>query len=222
MRWQTWLGRAGTAILVSGAAAASFAAAPPADPLATTGFARLDQGAAQIRESQLRQQAPAPPQAAPSQPTRVETTVYDAWVVTCREAGSAKKTCMGMLRVMTQDRKQTLLAWQLSINDQGRWVTSVRVPPGLATKKDNRQVGGGIALQSGLEIKFGNGQPRKLAYTSCHPQVCVAEALVDDAFIRDATNNATATITVHTVAGGGVPFELSIKGVDKAVASLRK
>jgi invasion protein IalB len=77
-------------------------------------------------------------------------------------------------------------------------------------------------VQNALELKFGNGAARRLNYVSCNPQQCAAEAPVDDAFIKDAVANSTATITVYTVSGQGVPFEVPIKGIDKAISSTRK
>ncbi len=82
--------------------------------------------------------------------------------------------------------------------------------------------GGGIMIQNGLELKFGNGAARRMSYVSCGPQQCFAEALIDDAFVKEALANTMATITVQTVSGGAIPFEFAIKGIDKAISSTRK
>ncbi len=167
--------------------------------------------------------APGAPAAnAPSSPRHVETTEYDSWVVTCEDtaAGGAKQ-CVGSLSVRNQNR--TLLNWQIGSNPDGRWVTAVHIPPGLAAKHGDKTVGGPILVANGVELKFGNGPARRLSFVSCGPRQCMAEAAIDDGFVKEAVANAggKATITVHT-AGGDVPFEVPIKGIDKAIASTRK
>jgi invasion protein IalB len=61
---------------------------------------------------------------------------------------------------------------------------------------------------------------RRLSFVTCGPQQCVAEALIDEAFVKEAAANTKATITVHT-AGGVLPFELAINGIDKALTYSR-
>jgi invasion protein IalB len=45
---------------------------------------------------------------------------------------------------------------------------------------------------------------------------------MDDAFVRDLGAATTATATVHTADGRAVPFDIQLKGIDKALASLRR
>jgi invasion protein IalB len=160
--------------------------------------------------------------AAPSEPRRVETTVYDSWVVTCQDGvgGATKRTCLASLRVVTQNKK-VLVNWQIGSNQEGRYVTAIHVPSSLPVKKDNKVVGGPILVGNGVELKFGNAAARRLNYVSCGPQQCAAEAAIDDAFVKEALANSQATITVYSAAGT-VPYELNIKGIDKAISSTRK
>jgi invasion protein IalB len=171
--------------------------------------------------------APAPPPSAPAGPQRVETTAYDSWAVTCEDTvagGAVKRACLASLRVMNQNQA-VLLNWQIGFNDEGRFVTAVHVPSGLAIRQGDQTIGGPIMIANGVELKFGNGQVRRLSYVTCGPQQCLAEAPIDDGFMREAVANANAkaTITIHT-GGGPIPFDLAIKGIDKAisVASARK
>lgn len=180
-------------------------------------------GSAPIREAQARQAAPpAPAPAAPATPHRVETTAYDSWAVTCEDTtvgGVPKRTCMASLRVTSENRM--LLNWQIGLNEEGHFVTAVHTPSGLAVKQGDKTVGGPILVAEGLELKFSNGPARRLNYLWCGPQQCMAEAPIDDAFVKEALASAKATITVRTM-GGAIPFELSIKGIDKAISSTRK
>jgi len=177
-----------------------------------------------IRESQLRPQAPAGAPASPA-PQRVETTKYDSWVVVCQEGGAAaKKVCAASLRAMGPDQnaRQPLLTWELGSNKDGHFVTIFHVPPAIGIKKDNRVAGGPILIPNGVELKFGNGAARRISYLWCGPQQCVAEALIDDAFVKEALANTKATVTVYTFGGEAIPLELPITGIDKAISSTRK
>jgi len=186
------------------------AAPPPTGPTAQPGAPAAQPG------------APAAQQATP--PRHVETTQYDSWVVTCQDAadGGSKKTCFASLRVVNQN-KRALMNWQIGLNPEGRLVTAVHVPSALAIRQDNKTVGGAIRVAEGVELKFGNGSVRRLNFATCGPQQCVAEGAIDDGFIKEAIANANskANISVHTV-GGVIPFDVPIKGIDKAISSVRK
>lgn len=175
-----------------------------------------------IRESQARQAAPA---AAP--PQRVETIKYGGWVVVCEEggAGAAKKACAASLSAASpgqNNQRQVLLNWRIGLNKDGHFVTAFHVPPAMAYRKDDKVIGGPLLVQNGLELKFGNSAARRISYVWCGPQQCVAEALIDDAFVKEALANSKATVTVYTLGGEAIPIELPITGIDKAISSTRK
>jgi invasion protein IalB len=176
-----------------------------------------------VQEAQLRGAAPAAPApAAPGRPQRVETTMYGSWAVTCEDTtagGAVKRSCMASLRVT--DRNRTLLNWQIGFNPEGRLVTAAHIPTGLAVKQGDKTVSGPILIAHGVELKFGNAPVRRLSFVFCGPRQCMAEAPIDDAFMKEAAASSKATITVHT-AGGAIPFDLPIKGIDKAISSARK
>ena len=227
MRIYGWVAILGASGLLIGSALAVLGANKTVKPDKVGAAVEKEAGPALIQEAQVRQPpaAPAAPPAAPSATQRVETTKYDTWVVVCQDAGgTTKRTCLASLRVVSQgeNKQQLILNWQIGLNKDGHFVTAFHVPPGLAVRKDNQMVGGGILVQSGLELKFGSGQPRRVNYVSCGPQQCFAEALIDEPFIKDALANTNATVTVHTAGGGPIPFDFSIKGIDKAISLTRK
>jgi invasion protein IalB len=180
--------------------------------------------AAPIREAQTRPPAPAP--AAPGKPAqeaprKIETTTYDSWTVTCdtTASGPAKKKCLATLRLVNQNRS-TILNWQIGSNEENRYITAIHIPSALAVKQGDKTVAGPIMVANGIELKFGNGGPRRLSFVTCGPKQCVAEGLIDDAFIKEASANTKATLTVYTP-GGAIPLELAINGIDKALSSTR-
>ncbi len=223
MKIYHWVAIAGAGALLTASAAAVVLGSQKSDEPDAVRAIAAKNGAnpAPIRESQAR---PAPSAgAASSGPQRVETIKYNSWVVVCTDSGgAAKKACSASLRATSQDRREVLLNWQIEVNKDGHFVTAFFVPPFVATKKGNQTVGGPLMIQDGVELKFGNGPARRVNYIWCGPKQCFAEALIDDAFVKEALANSTATVTLHTAGGGAIPFELPIKGIDKAISSTRK
>ena len=149
--------------------------------------------------------------------------MYDSWAVTCEDTsvgGAVKRTCTAVLRVVNQNQGM-VLNWQIGFNPEGRLITAIHVPSSLAVKQGDQTVNGPILLADGVELKFGNGPVRRLAYVWCGPQQCYAETPIDEAFTKEADASEKATITVHT-GGATIPFELPIKGIDKAISAARK
>jgi invasion protein IalB len=213
-------------MLTAGAAAvlASQKSAESDDVRATA--VKNDPSPSLIRESQLRQ----PPAGAPASPApqRVETTTYDSWVVVCQDSvgSTAKKTCKASLGVTSQGgnqrQRQLILNWEIGLNKDSHFVTTFQVPPVVTIKKDDRAVGGPLMIQNGLELKFGNGTARRINFLWCGPKQCLAEALIDDAFVKDALANTQATVTVYTTGEEPKAIQLPIKGIDKAISLTRK
>jgi len=91
-------------------------------------------------------------------------------------------SCSASLRVaaQVQNQRHLLLLWELGLNNKdGRFISAFRVPPIVGIKKGDR-----IATENGVEVKFGNGQPRRINFMWCGPKQCVAEGLIDDAFVK--------------------------------------
>ena len=175
---------------------------------------------------QVRQPAAAPP-AAPARPApealphRVETTDYNSWTVTCEETvgGAAKKSCVANYRVVNQ-QGTTLANWEIGKTPQGKFITAIHIPSTIPVRNGDKTVGAPISIPEGIELKFGNGVARRLNFVTCGAQQCVAEAPIDETFAKEAAASLNATVTVHTP-GGALPFELGIKGIDKAIAYTR-
>jgi invasion protein IalB len=167
--------------------------------------------------------APAPPPSAQPAPPRSETIVYDSWTVTCHEGGTAKKTCLATLQVLDKDRRQVLLRWQIGFDKAARLTTAIDVPTGLLVTDDKTQTrSSGISIKQGVELKLGDRPVRNVAFRMCDAQRCEASTPIDDAFVKDAGTATTATATVYTADGRAVPFVMQLKGIDKALASLRR
>lgn len=219
------IGGASAALIIGGLGGTKSAAAPQ-DASATVQQAQYLPTTP--TQTQQRPGPPAPtgqppaPAPQPAAPRHVDTTQYNSWVVTCEDTDGAKKVCIASLRVINQNRK-VMLNWQIGFNPEGHFVTAFHIPPALAIKQGDKTVGGAIRIPEGVELKFGNGPVRRLAFASCGPQQCVAEGPIDDAFVKEALANAgaKANITIHT-GGGAIPFDVPIKGIDKAISSVRK
>jgi invasion protein IalB len=222
MRAYYWVGTLAVGALLTASAAAVFDSSreSASDDMRATAVKNVSPPL--IRESQSRQKPTTAPKTSGAQ--RVVTTKYDSWVVTCVESvsGAAKKTCTAQLKAMNQNRREILMDWQIGLNKDGHFVTAFYVPPSLAIKHNNQTVGGPLLIQNGLELKFGNGPARRINYIWCGPKQCFAEALIDDAFVKEANASTVATITVHTAGGAAIPMQIPIKGIDKAISLTRK
>jgi invasion protein IalB len=162
--------------------------------------------------------APAAAPAAPSGPVRTETITYDNWTVTCRDTvdGKSKKVCVATLpmRVQQQNQVVNLGTWLILHNKEGALVSVVQTP----------QVDMGVLISKGVELKIGDGKPRKMSYFDCTPQHCESTLAMDDATIKEVVAAANSGLVVtfwkadDTVATIALP---SIKGVDKAIAAVR-
>jgi invasion protein IalB len=230
MRLYHWvaIGAAGALLTASAAAVVLGSQKSTGSNDTSAAAGRNDRNPPLVRESQVRQapaaQAPAGSPSTSSPSRRVESTTYDSWVVVCQDAvgGTTKKTCAATLKVVGPDKRQALLSWRIGLNKDGHFVTAFYIPPAMATKKGDRTVGGPLLIQNGVELKFGNGPARRINYVWCGPQQCFAEALIDDAFIKDALASTQATVTINTEGGGPIPLDFSVKGIDKAISSTRK
>jgi invasion protein IalB len=207
------------ALTIQSSGAAMTAAVAPNQ---TSGNTAWSPSAAPIQEAQARPPAPAPAAPAkPDAPRKIETTTYDSWTVTCdtTAGGAAKKKCLATLRLVNQNRG-VILNWQIGSNEENRYVTAIHIPSALMVKQGDETVGGPIMVANGVELKFGTGGPRRLSFVTCGPKQCVAEGVIDDAFIKEASANTKATLTIYTP-GAAIPLELAINGIDKAISSTR-
>ena len=170
-----------------------------------------------VRESKLRNSDEATSK-------RTETIKYNSWVLVCRfvAGNTTKKTCSASLRVIAKGRQQPLLLWQIHENKDGQFVSTFHVPPLIVIRQAGKAKGGPLLVQSGMDLKFGNESPIHINYVWCGPKQCIAEALIDDAFEKEAAANTNATITLRTGIGAVVPIDVSIKGIEKAISATRQ
>src|SRR5262245_32765820 len=228
MLWGTLMLKRGVGILtaallittVAHIAWAYLSAVPPTSSVNN----REDAAPPLIREAQSKNPAAAaPPPSAQPAPPRSETIVYDSWTVTCHEGGTAKKTCLATLQVLDKDRRQVLLRWQIGVDKASRLTTAIDIPTGLLVTDDKTQTrSSGISIKQGVELKLGDRPVRNVAFRICDTQRCEATTPIDDAFMKDASAATTATATVYTADGRAVPFVMELKGIDKALASVRR
>jgi invasion protein IalB len=161
--------------------------------------------------------SPAAP-AAPSAPVRTETLTYDMWTVSCRDTpdGKVKKVCSATLpmQVEQQNQRINLGAWVIGRNNEGQLLTLVQTP----------QIDVGVLVGKGVELKFGEGKPRKINIVACNPRLCESTLTMDDAAIKEATGAANGTAVITFWKADGAEFNInlaSIKGIDKAIAAVR-
>jgi invasion protein IalB len=211
-----------TAVLLITALTYNARADLPTARLTSTVDNKKDAAPPLIREAQSKNPAAAAPPT-PTAPPRTETIVYDSWTVTCHEGGAVKKTCVAALQVFDKDRRLVLLKWQIGFDKTSRLTTAINIPTGLAVKDEKQQiVSGGISIKNGVSLKLGASPVRQLAFLICAQQQCEASVPMDDAFVKDLGAATTATATVHTADGRAVPFDIQLKGIDKALASVRR
>ena len=162
--------------------------------------------------------APAPAQAqeaagqqAPPTPQRTEIIKHDNWTVTCSEFAENRqpRSCSAVLQVVQANSKQILFSWIISPGDGRKTMASFQTPTG-------------IMVAPGIELKLGDGAARKIPFVSCEQGRCTASTVMDDGFLRDASAAETAQATIYGLNGQGVQFGIPLKGIDKAVAAVRR
>jgi len=160
--------------------------------------------------------APAPAAAAPvttspndPQPVRIETIVYNAWTLSCRDSAEKpqKKSCSAQMRVVEQNKQSAILAWVIGRDAQGVLRTAIQTPTGVQVAK-------------GAELKFGTGKSFILPYITCDAQRCESGVEMDDDFLREADAATATTVTIVSSDGRGVTFSFSVKGIDKVLAAM--
>ena len=169
-----------------------------------------------IRETKVRQTIE-------TKSKRTETIKYNSWVLVCRffSGTTTKKNCIASLRVVADNEQRPLLVWQIGLDKDGHFVNTFHVPSLLVIRQAGKAVRRPLLVQSGMDLKFGNGSPKRINYLWCGPKQCVAEALIDDVFAREAASNTNATITLRTGFGEVVPIEVSIRGIEKAISATK-
>lgn len=147
---------------------------------------------------------------APAAPTRTEILNFDNWSVTCREyAGKDKrKVCGAQLRVAQGASRRIVFVW--SVGATGKGLEGALVTPT------------GVSIEPGVTLKLGAAEPRRIGYSACEPSRCVARIEVTEAVVKEAAKAETAEATIQTTDGRTIKFSFPVKGLEKAVAVLRR
>jgi invasion protein IalB len=182
---------------------------------------RLHAARSRTQTAQVKQAAPvapAAPAAAPVAPKvpetrpseKVETTNFENWILTCREAvdGPKKRSCFMTVAVLKSDNNQPMLSWTVRANESGQMLAIIEMLPGIS-------IAPGIRLQ--LE---GTAAPRKVPIEICEPNFCSGTLAMDKTFVRDASASSKVTIVVTSSAGQPVTLDFPIKGFEKAFSRM--
>jgi invasion protein IalB len=156
--------------------------------------------------------APAAGQAAPPQvPTRTEILNYDSWIVTCNEfaEGARKRICQAVLQIVQQNSNQVVFSWTVGIDNSKQLVTVMQTPTG-------------VSIPPGVELRIGRSAPRKIPFASCDAGRCIATLMMDSTLVRDMSTTPTAEAIIQGSQGNMVQFNITMKGFDRAYATLTR
>jgi len=163
------------------------------------------------------------PAAAGSGSVRTETTTFGGWTVTCQQVlnAEAKKSCIGSLRVLSQDGRTVLLSWLVGFDKDRHPMSVLQVASGLAVRED-KSVSSGLRIKDGLDVKVGDAVARKIPYQSCSPQVCEAVTALDEAFAKTLGGGGPVSVIAYAADGRPIPLSFDVRGVDKAIDAVRQ
>ena len=153
--------------------------------------------------------------AAPEPPKirRTETIVDDNWTVTCTQTdqSGAKRQCAAVLKIVETDKnggQRVVFTWVIG-RQEGKLVSAISVPTG-------------VQIPPGMEVKVGEKEPRKLAYSICQPDHCEAVLPLEEPALKSLSAAPTTEITIHAVNGAAAKFTVNMKGFVQAMADLGK
>jgi invasion protein IalB len=188
---------------------------PAARPPAPAPAAPTPAPPAQAAPSAQAPAAPAQPQAEaapPAQvPTRTEILNFENWVVTCNEFGEGARTrvCSALLRLINQNTKQIVFTWTIALDNNKQWITVMQTLTG-------------VAIPPGVELRVGKAAPHKIPYASCDTGGCIATSVMDTNLVREMTTTPTAEAVIQSNQGTAVPYNIQMKGFDRAFAILSR
>jgi invasion protein IalB len=157
-------------------------------------------------QQQQQQQQPAEPQ----RPTRTETRSFDNWSVSCAEFEKPQTTrCSATLQVVPEKSNQVVFAWTIAFGDDKRLTGTLITPTG-------------VQIAPGVELKLGKAGVRKVAFSACTPRQCVGVFPVDESLVKETMQTENAEAIIQAVDGRTIRFTFPIKGIDRAVAQLRR
>ena len=110
---------------------------------------------------------------------------------------------------MQQNTNQLVFAWSVTLDANKQANAVVQTPTG-------------INLAPGVDIRIGKAPPRKMPFTSCEPNFCIAKSPLDTAILHEMVTNPTAEATIQSSQGSDVKFNIQMKGFDRAFAALAR
>ncbi len=153
--------------------------------------------------------APGPP---PVKIKRTEILAVDNWTVTCSETDEtpSKRRCTADLKIYQTENgaDRLVFTWIMALQD-GKPISILTMPSG-------------VQIPPGAQLKAGDKDPRKAAFSICQPDHCEATLLMDEMLIKDLKAAATTEVSVVAANGNAVRFTVNMKGFAAAVADLGK
>ncbi|GHB34481.1 hypothetical protein GCM10007094_24640 [Pseudovibrio japonicus] len=124
----------------------------------------------------------------------------DAWVKVCNTDPKSKKEFCLITQELRTDTGQFLAqAVVREVTGESRKLLHIAVPPGML-------------IQPGLRVQVDAGTQSEAKYTICFPNACIAEMVIDDAFVGGLKRGGKLVITTLNQQGKARPFDLTLKG----------
>lgn len=124
----------------------------------------------------------------------------DAWVKICNtDPKSKKEFCMITQELRTDTGQFLAQAVVREVTGEARKFLHMAVPPGML-------------IQPGLRVQVDGGKQSEAKYSICFPNACIAEMVIDDAFITGMKRGGKLVVTTLNQQGKARPFDLTLKG----------
>ncbi|MDQ0327114.1 invasion protein IalB [Rhodopseudomonas julia] len=120
------------------------------------------------------------------------------WVKLCSENPQNKKQVCVVTRERRAATGQLLAAVSLRETEGKKFLVSA-VPPGML-------------LRPGLQVQIDGGKPTKVQYSICFPNLCFAEAEVNDDFVASMKRGSKLVITTLNQQAKPINFDVSLSG----------
>lgn len=135
---------------------------------------------------------------------------YGAWNLKCgRAPGSKLEKCALVQSVTAEDRPNVgLTVIFLRSVDGNRKMLRIIAPLG-------------VLLPPGLGLKIDNNDMGHTKFLKCGKIGCIAEAVVEDDFLKKFQSGSTAVFIIFQTPEAGIGIPIQLKGFEKGLASLK-
>ncbi len=153
-----------------------------------------------------------PEQAAAAQPPAQQTgttseTIQD-WTLVCQEPPGGRKTCFALQQENDAEGRLTMAVLAGYDANASRTVL-VRVPLG-------------VALDRGVEFKFGDKEAEAFAFGACNQVSCDAVLTISEAGFTQLNEAGSFELAYTSGDGVRVPANISMKGLPEAYAKIER